>query len=86
METKQDQKEYGVQPLNEIMEQHKIESKILLATSEVQITFKNIKKAREGRRISKKIQLKILKALNTLLHEKIEKPFDLNQLFNYKSG
>ena len=45
METKQDQKEYGVQPLNEIMEQHKIESKILLATSEVQITFKNIKKA-----------------------------------------
>jgi len=72
--------EHGLQPLNQIMEERGLENHDLVAASTEQITHKMIRKARTGRRLSRKVQLKILTALNTCCEDST---YQFNDLFTY---
>lgn len=72
--------EYGEQPLDALMLQHELTNKDLASRSETQLTFKVIKKARKGRRLTRRTQEKVLSALNACLTD----PVPFSAVFNYK--
>lgn len=71
--------EYGIQPLDAIMNASKLSNHDLVAASEDQISHKMVKKGREGRRLSRNVQLKILKTLNAAQKQE----FTFKEVFNY---
>ena len=71
--------EYGVQPIDALLQQHGLENRDIAADNPA-ITFKVLKKARKGRRLTRRMQEKVLAALNAKLPE----PVTLEDLFNYK--
>lgn len=77
----------GTQPLDQIMLGAAISNHDLVAASSSQLTHKMVARGRKGRRLKRKIQLKILDALNA--HTKALSPethriYTLPDLFNYK--
>ena len=74
--------ENGVQPLDAIMTTHELTNTDIVKSSPHQLSFKMINKARKGRRVSTKIQVKITEALNFALDG--EARFKRIQLFNYR--
>ena len=80
------QLEFGVQPLDAIMEDFSFKNSDLVQASEEQLTHKIVRKARNGRKISTKLQRKVLNALNArvLYMEPEAQSYTLNQLFNYR--
>ena len=77
----------GPQPLDEIMQAADLSNHDLVAASSVQLTHKMVARGRRGRRLKRKVQLKILDALNA--HMKTQCPdthrvYTLPDLFNYK--
>ena len=70
----------GVQPLEKIMTDCSLINHDLVAASTEQLTHKEVGKGRKGRRLSKNLQAKILRALIT----KTGKKYDLGQLFEYQ--
>ncbi len=73
----------GVQPLDAILTEIGLKNSDVVGISLEQLTHKQVKKARAGRRVSKNIQLKILNAINSVLEDG-EELYKLNNLFNYK--
>lgn len=71
----------GVQPLDQIMTGLGLTNANLVDISTDQLTFRNVAKARKGRRIKFRIQTKVLRALNACSPEK---KFRLEDLFNYE--
>ncbi len=69
----------SLQPIAQLMTDLKIHPKDLVTASTAQLTFKTIKKARAGKRLTRNSQLKILDALNTATQKK----FALKDLFDY---
>ena len=53
----------GVQPLTSIMDEEGLTAHDLVAASQEQITHKMIARGRKGRRLSRNVQFKILRAL-----------------------
>ncbi|MFC1467466.1 hypothetical protein ACFLQY_02075 [Verrucomicrobiota bacterium] len=74
----------GVQPVDAILNELELSNSDLVAISTEHLTHKQLKKARSGRRVSRNIQAKILKAINCVLEEG-EEPYTLEHLFNYKA-
>ena len=77
----------GPQPLDQIMLGAALSNHDLVASSSEQLTHKMVARGRMGRRLKRKIQLKILDALNA--HVKALGPdtlrvYSLPDLFNYK--
>jgi len=74
------QTDYGTQPLDEVLERYSFKNDDLVQASDEQLTYKQVQKARQGRRITPNIKGKIVRALNTVVEDKgyIEK-----DLFNY---
>ena len=72
--------EMGAQPLDHILTELKLQNKDLVLHSKEQLTFKVVAKARRGRRLTHKSQVKILAALN---QAQTGKRFELKDLFNY---
>ncbi|MFT5107631.1 MAG: hypothetical protein ACI9UA_003264 [Pseudoalteromonas tetraodonis] len=77
----------GPQPLDEIMNSLDLCNHDLVAASTEQLSHKMVTRARKGRRLKRKPQEKILRALNT--HIKGQSPdthriYALPDLFNYK--
>jgi len=77
----------GTQPLDQIMLASALSNHDLVAASKDQLTHKQVAKGRKGRRLKRKIQEKILNALNN--HTKSVTPetgrvYSLPDLFNYK--
>ncbi|RMD76522.1 MAG: hypothetical protein D6820_12540 [Lentisphaerae bacterium] len=72
--------EFGTQPIDQIMQQHHLTSKDLVEAGD-HITFKQVAKARKGRRLTRKIQLRITAALNACLSEDMR--YSVDDLFNY---
>ena len=69
----------GAQPLTSIMDEKNLTAHDLVAASDEQITHKMIARARKGRRLSRNVQFKILRALiNTS-----ETQYALKDIFNY---
>lgn len=77
--------EYGVQPLDQLMEEFGLSNHDLVEAYPKQMSHKNVKNARSGRRLSTPMQYKILEALHAALSNKeIDAKFTLKDLFNYK--
>ncbi len=71
--------ELGEQPIADIMVRHGLKPNDIVSASTEQITHKMIAKAGKGRRLTRKVQLKILTALNNATNEN----YKLKDLFNY---
>ena len=76
---KDNPREAGKQPLDQLMIKENFRNNDLVALSEEGLTHKQVSKGRKGRKITKKLQLKILKAWNQLNNEDLL----LDDLFNY---
>ena len=69
----------GAQPLTKIMDEKGLNAHDLVAASDEQITHKMIARGRKGRRLSRNVQFKILRALINAT----EKQYTLKEVFNY---
>ena len=76
---KDNSREAGKQPLDQLMIKENYRNNDLVSISEEGLTHKQVSKGRKGRKITKKLQLKILKAWNQLNNEDLL----LDDLFNY---
>jgi len=76
---KDNPREAGKQPLDQLMIKENFRNNDLVSLSEEGLTHKQVSKGRKGRKITKKLQLKILKAWNQLTNEDLL----LDDLFNY---
>ncbi len=72
--------EYGCQPLDAIMGSLDLQNHDLVKSSTEQITHKMVHKARSGRRLTRKVQIKILNALNAC---QTQRSFTLKEIFTY---
>ena len=72
--------EAGQQPLDRFMDEADLKNNDLVNCSKEGLTHKQVSKARKGRRITRRIQIKILEAWNSLKDEDI----NLDDLFNYR--
>ena len=71
--------EAGIQPLDQLMINKELRNNDLVSISNEGLTHKQVSKGRKGRKITKTLQLKILRAWNDLNNE----DFCLDDLFNY---
>ena len=69
----------GPQPIIELMEKHRLVAHDLVAASTNQITHKMVTRACKGRKLSRRVQLKIRDALNMAT----EQSYTLSDLFSY---
>lgn len=73
------EKNLGPQPIAKIMAEHSLKAHDLVAASTGQLAHKKISHAVKGRRLTPRMKLKILSALNTVT----KKNYTLKDLFNY---
>ena len=73
------QRNLGDQPITQIMEDHGLKARDLVASSTEQITHKMVSRALKGRRLTPNVQSKIRNALN----ESTGKTYPLEELFTY---
>ena len=69
----------GIQPLQSIMDDKGLTPHDLVVASPKQITHKMVTRGRKGRRLTRKVQFKVLNALNAAA----ESEYTLKQVFNY---
>ncbi|MHC4524880.1 MAG: hypothetical protein ACYSU8_05015 [Planctomycetota bacterium] len=69
----------GPQPIIELLEKHKLTHHDLVAASTEQITHKMVSRACKGRKLSRRVQLKLVNALNTAT----EQNYTLKDCFTY---
>ena len=77
----------GPQPLDEIMQANNLCNHDLVAASTEQLTHKMVARGRKGRRLKRKVQEKILQALNNYSAAQgpdTHRVYTLPDLFNYK--
>ena len=80
-EMKEQDMQKGIQPLDKIMSDYAMTDTFLVDYSKGQLTFRNVAKARKGRRIKLRVQMKILEVLNACCREK---KYRFEDLFNYE--
>ena len=69
----------GPQPVEDILNKHNLSHHDVVAASTEQITHKMVTRACKGRKLSRRVQLKLLRAVNTVA----ETDYKLKDLFNY---
>ena len=69
----------GPQPITDLMAKHNLKPHDLVAASTEQITHKMVTRACKGRKLSRRVQLKIRNTLNAAT----EQTYTLNDLFTY---
>lgn len=69
----------GLQPLAGIMAEHQLKPNDLVSHSTEQLTHKMVSRAVKGRRLTPKIQYRVLGALN----KAVGKEYVLKDIFNY---
>jgi len=75
----EEQREYGPQPIAELMATHNLKAHDLVAASTEQITHKMVARACKGRKLSRRVQLKLVAALNIAAKEN----YPLQACFTY---
>jgi hypothetical protein len=75
----EEQRDYGPQPIAELMAKHNIKPHDLVAASTEQITHKMVSRACKGRKLSRRVQFKLVHAINTAA----EQNFTLKDCFTY---
>jgi hypothetical protein len=73
----------GPQPLNILMEEAGLSNSDLVKSFEAQLSHKVVQKARTGRRITTRMQVKIAEAFNKATDPEAP-PLKRDQLFNYR--
>ena len=76
---KEIERDYGVQPIAQILEDEGLTAKDLVKSSKVLITHKMVSRACKGRRLSSNVRVKVLQALEAASG----KSYKLGELFNY---
>jgi hypothetical protein len=74
-----EQREYGPQPIAELLAKHDLKAHDLVAASTEQITHKMVARACKGRKLSRRVQLKLVGALNAATEEN----YTLQDCFTY---
>ena len=74
------QMEFGVQPLDKIMEELGLKNHDLVAASTEGLTHKQVAKGRKGRRLTRNIQDKIATSVSVAT----DKEYSVSELFTYK--
>jgi hypothetical protein len=69
----------GLQPLAGLMTEHGLKPTDLVSHSTKQLTHKMVSRAMKGRRLTPKIQYRVMSALN----KSASKEYSLKDLFNY---
>ena len=79
-------REYGLQPIDALMNELNMKNTDLVGYSEKQLSHKVVNKARKGRKLTRRSQLKILEAMNAMNKEEQfrETAFVMTDLFNYR--
>ena len=72
----------GPQPVADIMDRLELKASDLVAASTEHLTHKMVARARKGRRLTRNVQHKLLRALNRAS----DQTFELRDLFNYGPG
>ena len=72
--------EFGIQPLDEILNKCSLKNEDLVRASKEQLTHKQVQKGRQGKAITINIKRKIMRALNRI-DEKNK--YTQKELFNY---
>lgn len=75
------ERDLGVQPLDGLLAELGLRNADLVRASTDQLTHKQVARGRKGRRLTRNIQEKILRALNAAGGER---RFRLEDLFNYR--
>jgi hypothetical protein len=78
--------EYGIQPLDALMERRGLSNTDVVKAATVPVTHKMIQKARQGRRLSRKVQNKVCHAFNAALASRPPEDdmvYRFEDLFNY---
>jgi len=75
----EEQHEYGPQPIAALMEKHNLKPHELVAASTEQITHKMVSRACKGRKLSRRVQLKLVNAINNATEEN----YTIKDLFTY---
>ena len=86
--------ELGDQPLIQMMEKWGLDNEDLVKASTEQLTYKQVQRARSGRRLTLKMMQKILRAYNVAIWYKLDKKqkekyvemLQHGPLFNYAKG
>ncbi len=73
------ERDLGPQPIAGVMEKHSLKSHDVVAASTEQVTHKMVSRACKGRRLSRNVQLKVLRAVNAAA----EQSYGLGDLFTY---
>ena len=76
------EKEFGVQPIDQLMVKEGLSNTDLVEASTQQLTHKMVAKARNGRRLTTNIKNKILVSVKSL---RPQLTITFKELFNYKS-
>ena len=69
----------GPQPIEDILKKHNLSHHDVVAASTEQVTHKMVTRACKGRRLSRRVQLKLLRAVNT----GADTEYKLSDLFTY---
>lgn len=73
------ERDLGPQPIAGLMDKHGLKAHDLVAASSEQITHKMVSRACKGRRLTRNVQLKLVRALNAAA----EQAYGLGDLFTY---
>lgn len=72
--------EFGVQPIDSVLERCSLKNDDLVEASREQLTYKQVQKARGGRAVTSNIKGKIVRALNIAVEGE---EYTERDLFNY---
>ncbi len=78
----QEKREFGRQPIADIIDDQGVNSCDLVSASEEQLTYKMVSRAVKGRKLTLNVQNKVLHALNSVT----KKSYRLTDLFNYTNS
>ncbi len=73
------ERDLGPQPIADVMQTHGLRAHDVVAASGEQVTHKMVSRARKGRRLSRRVQFKLMRALNAATG----RGYTLEELFTY---
>lgn len=92
-ELSDDERDFGPQPLIVVMEKWGLESHDLVGASEEQLTYKQVQRAKSGRKLTLKMMMKVARTLNLAIWKRLDAPkrerfveYLHKDLFSYSKG
>lgn len=89
----EEERDFGPQPLITLMERWGLESHDLVEASDEQLTHKQVQRAKSGRKLTLKMMMKIARALNLAISNKLDAPgrekfvhYGHKDIFSYAKG